>query len=143
MSENNNNSGLESVKAWIDGIKPEHQNMALRFDAMIKEVIPEIQCTTKWHKPSQPLGVPFYGVPEKGWMFAMWSFKESLGLGFIAGTLLDPEPPVTKMAGPWNRNPDFKASRIDLKNDAEFDEKLIRSWIEQAYRLPGWSKVEL
>lgn len=37
-------------------------------------------------------------------MFAMWSFKEKLGVGFIAGTLLDPESPVTKMSGPWNRN---------------------------------------
>ena len=68
--------------------------------------------------------------------------KRGLSVGFIAGTLLDPEPPVTKMSGPWNRNSDYKARRIDIKNESEFDEKLIRSWIEQAKKLPGWSKIE-
>lgn len=132
----------ESVKAWIDGIKPEHGLMAQRVDGMIKELIPGIQCTTKWHKPSQPLGVPFYGLPGKGWMMAMWSFKNEFAVGFIAGTLLDPEPPVAKMSGPWNRNPDFKARRIDIKQEADFDEGQIRSWIKQAAELPGWGKME-
>ena len=93
-------NGVESVKAWIDGVKPEQRSIAIRIDFLIREIIPDIQCTTKWHKPSQLLGVPFYGLPDKGWMIAMWSFKDRLGVGFIAGTLLDPEPPVTKMAGP-------------------------------------------
>ena len=132
----------ESVKTWIDGIKPEHGVMAQKVDSMIKELIPNIQFTTKWHKPSQPLGVPFYGLVDKGWMMAMWSFKNEFSVGFIAGTLLDPEPPITKMSGPWNRNSDYKARRIDIKNESEFDENLIRSWIEQAKKLPGWSKIE-
>ena len=132
----------DSVKAWIDGIKPEHSNMAHRVDSVIKELIPKIQYTTKWHKPSQPLGVPFYGLADKGWMIAMWSFKKEFSVGFIAETLLQPEPPVSKMSGPWNRNTEFKARRIDIKNETEFDEKLIRSWIIQASTLPGWSKIE-
>lgn len=137
-----NMNGEESVKAWIDGIKPEHGIMAQRVDSLIKDLIPEIQCTTKWHKPSQPLGVPFYGLFDKGWIIAMWSFKNEFALGFIAGTLLNPEPPVTKMSGPWNRNSEFQARRIDIKSETEFDEKLIRSWIEQASKLPGWGKIE-
>ena len=132
----------DSVKAWIEGINPEHGIMAQRVDNLIKELIPDIQFTTKWHKPSQPLGVPFYGLPDKGWLIAMWSFKNEFAVGFIAGTLLDPEPPVTKMSGPWNRGSDFKARRIDLKNETEFDEDLFRSWIAQASELPGWGKVE-
>jgi hypothetical protein len=28
------------------------------------------------------------------------------------------------MSGPWNRNSDFKARRIDIKNESEFDEKI-------------------
>lgn len=135
-------TGEENVKTWIDRMNPEHYGMAKHFDSLIRELIPDVRCATKWHKPSQPLGVPFYGTPEKGWMFAMWSFKEKLGIGFIAGTLLDPEPPIIKMSGPWNRNSDFKARRIDLQNEMEFDEKQIRSWIEQAKNLPGWGKVE-
>ena len=33
----------ESVKTWIDGIKPEHGVMAQKVDSLIKELIPEIQ----------------------------------------------------------------------------------------------------
>jgi len=72
----------------------------------------------------------------------MWSFKNEFAVSFIAGTLLDPEPPVAKMSGPWNRNSEYKARRIDIKNESEFEENLIRSWIEQAKKLPGWSKIE-
>ncbi|MEZ4933323.1 MAG: DUF1801 domain-containing protein [Saprospiraceae bacterium] len=137
-----NKSGTEKVNDWINGIKPEHGAMAKKVDNLIREIIPNVQCTTKWHKPSQPLGIPFYGIHGKGWIIAMWSFKEKLGIGFMAGTLLDPEPPVTKMAGPWNRNSVFKARRIDINDESEFDEKQIRSWISQVKELPGWGKIE-
>jgi hypothetical protein len=134
--------GNKSVQDWIDEVKSEHSSIVIRVDLLIREILPEILCTTKWHKPSQPLGIPFYGLPDKGWMFAMWSFKDSVGVGFIAGTLLDPEPPVAKMAGPWNRAIAYKARRIDIYNESDFDEKLLRSWLTQAKNLPGWSKIE-
>ena len=142
MTQKKTKDGKESVQAWINGVKPEHISIVTRVDALIREILPDIVCDTKWHKPSQPLGVPFYGLRDKGWMLAMWSFKESVGVGFIAGTLLNPEPPVAKMAGPWNRTTEYKARRIDIHNDSEFDEKLLRSWLTQAKELPGWSKIE-
>ena len=134
--------GNTSVQAWIDGVKPEHIAIVVRFDALIKEIFPDILYTTKWHKPSQPLGVPFYGLAEKGWMFAMWSFKESVGIGFIAGTLLNPEPPVAKMAGPWNRGTMYKSRRIDITDESGFNEPQLRSWLLQSKDLPGWGKIE-
>lgn len=142
MTQKKFKDGKESVQAWINGVKPEHSFIAMRVDALIREIHPDILCDTKWHKPSQPLGVPFYGLADKGWMFALWSFKDSFSVGFIAGTLLDPEPPVTKMAGPWNRGTAYKSRRIDIHNDSEFDENLLRSWFTQAKNLPGWSKIE-
>jgi hypothetical protein len=119
--------------------------IAKRVDALIAKTIPGVRRAIKWRKPSQPLGVPFYGLPDQGWIVAMWSFKDSLGVGFIAGTLLDPEPPVAKMAGTWNRGSMAKARRIDIPNESEFDESQMRSWLEQARELPGWGKgsVEL
>ena len=84
--------------------------------------------------------MPFYGLPDQGWIVAMWSFKDCVGVGFIAGTLLDPEPPVAKMAGPWNRGSKVKARRIDIHDESEFDESQLRSWLEQARELPGWGK---
>ena len=142
MTQKKTKDGKESVQAWINGVKPEHISIVTRVDALIREILPDIVCDTKWHKPSQPLGIPFYGLRDKGWMLAMWSFKDNVGVGFIAGTLLNPEPPVAKMAGPWNRTTEYKARRIDIHNDSEFDKKLLRSWLTQAKELPGWSKIE-
>ena len=136
-----NMEGEKSVQAWLDGVKPEHSSLAIRIDNLIRELVTNIHCTTKWHKPLQPLGVPFYGIPDKGWIVAMWSFKDKLGVGFISGTLLNPEPPVTSMAGPWNRGSDVKARRVDIHDESEFDEEQIRSWLEQARDLPGWGKI--
>ena len=132
-------NGDAGVQAWLDGVKPEHQGLVKRVDALIREMIPEVRCTIKWRKPSQPLGVPFYGTPGKGWVVAMWSFKDRVGVGFIAGTLLDPEPPVTSMSGPWNRGADYKARRIDIHNENDLDEKQMRRWLKQVKKLPGWS----
>ena len=75
----------------------------------------------------------------------MWSFKDRVGVGFIAGTRLHPEPPVTSMAGSWNRGTSVKARRIDIHDESEFEEAQLRSWLEQARNLPGWGEgsVEL
>jgi hypothetical protein len=139
MSENQEDS-VAGVQAWLNGVKPEHRSIVKRIDTLIGELIPDVRQAIKWRKASQPLGVPFYGIPDQGWIVAMWSFKDRVGVGFIAGTLLDPEPPVTSMAGPWNRGTTVKGRRIDIHDESEFDEAQLRSWISQARDLPGWAK---
>ena len=132
--------GAAGVRAWIAGVKPEHRSLVKRIDALISEMIPSVRRAIKWRKPSQTLGVPFYGLPGHGWIVAMWSFKDRVGVGFIAGTRLHPEPPVTSMAGPWNRGTSAKARRIDIHDESEFDEAQLRSWLEQSRELPGWGE---
>ena len=132
--------GAAGVAAWIAGVKNEHRAMAERMDALIDDAVPDVHRAIKWRKPSQPLGIPFYGTTDQGWIVAMWSFKNALGIGFIAGSELIPEPPVDKMAGHWNRGP-TKGRRIDIAGEADFDEVQIRDWLRQARALPGWSKV--
>jgi hypothetical protein len=140
MTRKNHAAGSPGVQAWIDGVKPEHRSLVKRIDALIAKTIPGVRRAIKWRKPSQPLGVPFYGLPGHGWIVAMWSFKDRVGVGFFAGTLLHPAPPVTRMAGPWNRGSTVKARRIDIQDEAEFDEAQLHSWLEQARELPGWGK---
>jgi len=132
--------GAADVEAWIDGVKPEHRTLVKRIDTIIGEMIPGVRRAIKWRKPSQPLGIPFYGSPERGWMVAMWSFKDRVGVGFFAGTLLRPEPPVTTMAGPWNAGTTVKARRIDIADESAFDEVQLRSWLAQAHKVTGWAK---
>ena len=137
----NQRDGATGVRAWINGVKPEHRLLAQRLDALIAKTIPGVRRAIKWRKPSQPLGVPFYGLPDQGWIVAMWSFKDRVGVGFFAGTLLHPEPPVTSMAGPWNRGTKVKARRIDIYDGSDYDEAQLRSWLEQARELPGWGNA--
>ncbi|MBK0371133.1 DUF1801 domain-containing protein [Flavobacterium agrisoli] len=142
MTKDKTANGKENIQTWIDSLKPEHSLIAIRVDGLIRTHYPDIICHTKWHKPSQPLGIPFYGLPNKGWMFALWSFKNHFSVGFIAGTLLNPEPAVTKMSGPWNKNTEYKGRRIDIKDLSDCNESLLDSWFIQAKDLPGWSKIE-
>jgi hypothetical protein len=44
------------------------------------------------------------------------------------------------MAGPWNRGTTVKGRRIDIHDESEFNEEQLRSWLEQASKLPGWMK---
>lgn len=130
--------GDAGVRAWIDGVKPAHRGMVARIDALIGAVIPKVRRAIKWRKPTQPLGVPVYGLPGKGWMVLMWSFKNHVSVGFVAGTLLEPPPPVDKMASPWSRTLPFRGRRADYPDASAFDEAQLRSWLEQARDLPGW-----
>lgn len=129
------------VAHWISQLKPEHQAIAQAVHQLILEIEPRIVCTTKWHKPTQPAGIPFYGTESQGWIMAMWSFKAQFGIGFFAGTLLEPTPQIDKIAGPWNKNPTMKARRYDVQSLEELDTTRLKNWISQALQLPGWGKI--
>ena len=131
--------GPAGVRAWIAGVKAEHRPLVKRIDALIAEQVPGVKRAVKWRKPSQPLGVPFYGLPEQGWIVAMWSFKDRVAVGFFAGSRLDSQGPLTPLAGPWNKGA-VKARRLDIQDKSELDEALLRSFLAQARRLPGWGK---
>lgn len=129
------------VRAWLGGVVPEQRALVARIDAIIEEELPDVHRAIKWRKPSQPLGIPFYGLSGQGWVAAMWSFKDRVGVGFFAGSMLEPQPPVDKMAGPWNRGP-VKARRLDLRDVSELDEAQLRSWLAQVREHPGWGRVD-
>jgi len=123
-------NGAVGVEAWIADVKPEHRAIVKRLDALIRKTIPGIQRHVKWRKPSQPLGVPFYGVPGQGWIAAMWSFKDRVGIAFFAGNDLQPRPPLVSVS----------QRRVDIHDESEYDEAQLRSWLQQARELPGWGK---
>jgi hypothetical protein len=135
----NLDDGAGGVRAWLAAVKTEHKPVVKRIDALISEQVPGVKRAIKWRKPSQPLGVPFYGLSNRGWIVALWSFKDSVAVGFFAGSLLDQEAVLTKLAGPWNKGR-VKARRLDIHTKSELDEALLRSLLAQARELPGWAK---
>ena len=118
--------GDAEVKAWVAKVKPQHRNLVQRIDALIEEVIPDVRRAIKW-------STPFYGRAGQGWLVTVGSFKEYVAVGFFAGTSLKPEPPEGESG---------QMRRVKLRDGEKVDEKRLRSWIEQAAKLPGWGKVK-
>lgn len=119
--------GTADVKTWLAAVKPEHRALAKRIDGLIGKAIPGIQRHVKWRKPSQPLGVPFYGLPGQGWLMALWSFKDYITVGLYARGL-GPQPP----------EPIVNGRGIKIHDPAQFDDAQLKSWLEQSRELPGW-----
>lgn len=124
--------GRPAVEAWLTHVKPDHQSIVRRIDALILKAIPDAVCAVKFRKPSNPWGVPFYGLAGTGWIVSVNSLKAQVRLIFFAGNALKPIPPLA--APP-------KARAIDVSTGDELDERQIKAWLQQARKLPGWGRV--
>ena len=123
---------LAAVRAWIADVKPEHRSIVRQVDKVLREEIPDVVATVKFRKPSQPLGVPFYGRPGHGWLAAMWSFKARVSVGFFGGVDLDPLPPRAQGA---------RTRLVDYATLEDLDEAQLRAWARQAAEGHGWARV--
>ncbi len=85
--------------------------------------MPDTVCAVKW-------GVPFYGLPGQGWIAAVNSFKAHVKLLFFGGRALKPMLP----AGKGHNAIDFHSD-----NDLDENEQQVKSWLNQAKKLPGWN----
>jgi hypothetical protein len=117
--------GDGAVKAWIAGIKPEHREIANRFDALAAEMLPGVRRAVKW-------SAPFYGLPGQGWVATLASFKDYVSIGFFAGTRLTPPPPLGESGS---------MRRVAVRGAADYDERQLRAWLKQAAGMQGWGKV--
>lgn len=123
--------GRPAVEAWLDHVKPEHQRVVRRIDALILKTIPDVVCAVKYRKPTNPLGVPFYGRTGDGWIVGLNALKAQVRLAFFAGNTLKPIPPLAARPG----------RAVDIGSDEELDERQIKAWLQQAKKLPGWGGV--
>jgi hypothetical protein len=117
--------GAAAIRAWIDAIAPEHQDLARRFDDLVGSAVPDVRRAVKWNSA-------FYGVAGQGWITTLASFKQHMSIGFFTGTRLVPQPPLGDSGN---------MRRVQLRSPEDFDEAQLRSWLEQASALPGWGKV--
>ncbi|ULE34965.1 DUF1801 domain-containing protein [Mycobacterium sp. IDR2000157661] len=115
-------AGDGPVQDYIAAMPGWKRTVGRRLDALIVEAIPEVQKAVKWNQP-------FYGHDDKSWVVSFRCYTNYVQLQFFKGTSLDPVPP--------------KASKheevryLDIHEDDELDESRLRSWFEQAARLPG------
>lgn len=123
--------GRPAVEAWLDHVKPEHQRVVRRIDALILKTIPDVVCAVKYRKPTNPLGVPFYGRTGDGWIVGLNALKAQVRVAFFTGNALKPIPSLAARPG----------RAVDIASDEELDERQIKAWLQQAKKLPGWGGV--
>ena len=93
-----------------------------RIDRLVTKTVKDVHKAVKWNQP-------FYGFEGEGWFMAFRCYTKYVQLQFFRGTSLDPQPPKASKHA--------EIRYLDIHEDDELDEKLLRSWVKQASALPG------
>ena len=111
------------MQAYIEAMPEWKRDVGRRLDAVIAAAVPGVEKCVRWNSP-------FYGVEGRGWFVSFHVFTRYVKVTFFRGTSLKPVPPGgTAKSG--------EARWIDMYED-EYDEQLIKTWVRQAAKLPGW-----
>jgi len=110
------------IDDWIRRVMPDLHPIVESLDASIRAAIPGLQYAVKWKKA-------YYGLPELGWLIEMVAYDVSVNVVFFGGADFEPPPPL----GETERTRYVKVKTLDEAQAPE-----MRSWIEQAGRVPGW-----
>ena len=111
------------IDDWMRRAMPDLQPILQRLDEMIRETLSGAQFAVKWKKA-------YYGLPGPGWLIEMVAYDVSVNVVFFGGADLDPPPPL----GDTDRSRYVKITSLE-----EADSPEMRTWIEQAASVPGWS----
>ncbi|MCD1145359.1 DUF1801 domain-containing protein [Kocuria sp. LUK] len=114
--------GEAPVRAYIAAMPGWKRAVGRRLDELVTETVPGVHKAVKWNQP-------FYGHEGEGWFLAFRCYTKYVQVQFFRGSSLDPVPPKA------SKHPEVRY--LDLHEDDDPDEAQLRSWIEQAARLPG------
>ncbi len=113
------NGPVQDYIATMPGWK---RDVGKRLDELAVSTVPDAHKAVKWNQP-------FYGHKGEGWFLSFRCYTNYVQLQFFAGTSLEPMPPkASKHDG---------VRYLDIREADELDEDQLRSWIEQASKLPG------
>ena len=114
--------GDAPVQAYIAAMPGWKSDVGRRLDALIEATVPGVRKAVKWNSP-------LYGVEDKGWFLGIHCFTKYVKVTFFRGTSLRPVPP--------GESKQKEVRYLDIREDDEFDEAQLRSWVKQAAALPG------
>lgn len=109
------------VQAYIAAMPEWKQEVGRRLDALIVELVPQVQKAVKWN-------TPFYGNEGDGWFVSFHVFTKYVKVTFFRGTSLRPIPP--------GESKHKEVRYLDIYQD-QFDEAQFVEWVKQASQLPG------
>jgi len=115
--------GDAPVQDYIAAIPGWKRDVGRRLDALIARTVPDVRKAVKWNSP-------FYGVEGQGWFLNFHCYTKYVKVAFFRGTSLRPLPPGE------SKHKDVRY--LDIREEDQFDEELVASWIRQASELPGW-----
>lgn len=110
------------VQAYIAAMPGWKREVGRRVDDVVTSAVPDLAKAVRWNQP-------YYGVAGNGWFLAFRCYTAYVQLQFLKGTSLDPMPPKP------SKHDEIRY--LDIHEDDEPDEALLRSWVEQSARLPG------
>ena len=114
--------GDAPVQAYIAAMPGWKRAVGERLDALIARTVPGVHKAVKWNQP-------FYGRKDEGWFPSFRCYTRYVQVTFHRGTSLDPLPP--------KESKHDEVRYLDIHEDDDLDEAQLRSWIEQASRIPG------
>jgi hypothetical protein len=114
--------GDAPVQAYIAAMPGWKREVGQQLDALIARSVPKLRKAVRWNSP-------FYGVEGQGWFLSFHCFAKYVKVTFLRGTALRPMPPV--------ESKDPNTRYLHIHEHEELDEKLLRSWLKQAAKLPG------
>jgi hypothetical protein len=113
--------GNAPVRDYIAAMPGWKRDIGKRVDKLIARTVPDVHKAVKWNQP-------FYGKDD-GWFLSFRCYTNYVQLSFMKGASLDPKPPKA------SKHPEVRY--LDIREDDDFDEDQLRSWIKQASKLPG------
>lgn len=114
--------GDAPVRDYIAAMPGWKRALGQRLDDLVVRTVPDVHKAVKWNQP-------FYGLEDGSWFLAFRCFTRYVQVQFFRGTSLEPEPPKAA------KHPEVRY--LDIHEHDEVDEARLRSWIDQASRLPG------
>jgi hypothetical protein len=111
-----------AIEDWIKRVMPDLNPLVKRLDELTCEAIPGLQFAVKWKRA-------YYGLPEHGWIIEMVPYDVSVNVVFFGGADFDPPPPLGTVG---------RSRYMKVKTLEQAQEPLMRKWIKQAARVPGW-----
>lgn len=115
--------GHGDIDDWMRHVMPDLHPIVVRLDELIRKAIPGLQYAVKWKKA-------YYGLPKQGWVIEMVAYDVSVNVVFLGGADFKAPPPL----GDTGRSRYVKARSL-----GEVDTADMKSWINQAAGVPGWS----
>ena len=110
------------VQDYITAMPGWKQRLGRGLDDLIVHTVPEVHKAVKWNQP-------LYGFKDEGWFLSFRCYTNYVQVQFFKGASLNPMPPKGSKHA--------EVRYLDIRETDELDAVPLRSWIEQASRLPG------